>query len=220
MLADDGLDEAVAALRAFALIHREKIADAHDPAIATDSIRLHLLVRQVAACCGARDEAREDILRALLQALATVYPPDVDDDIKAWTRARRLDGLALAAVGGNAEPPLGTELQASHLLNELARFRQSVLGAYASARPLFERAVAIRERAFGVEHPDTAISLNHLARLLLDQGDLTAARLLSERALAIRERVFGLEHPETARSLTISVAYFRPKVISRQRFRF
>jgi class 3 adenylate cyclase len=37
-LADDGLDEAVAALRAFALVDRETIADERDPAIATPPI--------------------------------------------------------------------------------------------------------------------------------------------------------------------------------------
>ena len=36
-LADDGLDEAVAALRAFALVDRESIADERDPAITTDA---------------------------------------------------------------------------------------------------------------------------------------------------------------------------------------
>jgi hypothetical protein len=45
----DGLDEIVAALRAFALVDREVIADESNPAITTDAIRLHRLVRQVAA---------------------------------------------------------------------------------------------------------------------------------------------------------------------------
>ena len=48
-LAGDGLDEAVAALRAFALVDREPIADERDPTLTTDCIRLHRLVRQVAA---------------------------------------------------------------------------------------------------------------------------------------------------------------------------
>jgi hypothetical protein len=48
-LAGDGLDEAVAALRTFALPDREAIADERVPAMTTDTIRLHRLVRQVAA---------------------------------------------------------------------------------------------------------------------------------------------------------------------------
>jgi Tetratricopeptide repeat len=71
------------------------------------------------------------------------------------------------------------------------------LSAVAStARLLQERALAIREKTLGSEHPDTAQSLNGLAFLFHAQGDLEAARPLHERALAL-----GSEHPDTAQSL-------------------
>ena len=63
-LAGDGLDEAVAALRTFALVDRETIVDERDPTITTDTIRLHRLVREIAAarrerrCAGAGCGAR------------------------------------------------------------------------------------------------------------------------------------------------------------------
>jgi tetratricopeptide (TPR) repeat protein len=69
------------------------------------------------------------------------------------------------------------------------------------ARPLLERALAIREKVLGSEHPDTATSLNNLASLVHAQGDLAGARPLLERALAIREKVLGPEHIHTAFSL-------------------
>jgi hypothetical protein len=50
----------------------------------------------------------------------------------------------------------------------------------------------------GPDHSDTATSLNNLARLLQEQGELAAARPLLERALAIREKVLGPEHPNAA----------------------
>ena len=50
-------------------------------------------------------------------------------------------------------------------------------------RPLFERALAIREKVLGPEHPDTATSLNNLALLLQAQGDFAGARPLFERVL-------------------------------------
>jgi hypothetical protein len=53
----------------------------------------------------------------------------------------------------------------------------------------------------GPEHPGTAISLDNLALLLSDQGDLAAARPLHARALAVHEKVLGPEHPDTATSL-------------------
>jgi TPR repeat protein len=75
-------------------------------------------------------------------------------------------------------------------------------GDLAQARPLYERALVIREQALGSEHLDTARSLNNLARLLEDQGDLGAARPLFERALKIRENALGPEHARTRQSFT------------------
>src|SRR5262249_49167562 len=156
-LAGEGFDEAVAALRGFALIDRETILDERDPGILTDTIRLHRLVRQIAAARRA-GEAREDVRRTLLEVLAAIFPVQVINDLP---RARRLDGLALALVGGDAAPPRGAEEGASKLLNALALHRHGALAAYSQARPLFERALAIREKVLGPEHPDTAMSLNN-----------------------------------------------------------
>ena len=86
-------------------------------------------------------------------------------------------------------------------LNNLALLLQAQ-GDLAGARPLYERALAIREKALGPEHPHTATSLNNLALLLKAQeGDFAGARPLYERALAIREKALGPEHPHTATSL-------------------
>jgi hypothetical protein len=85
-------------------------------------------------------------------------------------------------------------------LNNLAILLQAQ-GDLAAARPLLERALAIREKVRGPEHPDTPWSLDNLARLLHLQGDLAAARPLFDRALAIREKVCGPEHRDTATSL-------------------
>jgi hypothetical protein len=70
-LADDGLNEALAALLAFVLIDRGSIMDERDASITTDAIRLHRLVREVAAarCEG---EARGKLQRALAAAVAAV----------------------------------------------------------------------------------------------------------------------------------------------------
>ncbi len=199
-LESDGLDTAVAALRTFALVDRESIADEHDTSITTDCIRLNRLVREVAAA-RAEGEARENMLWVLLEAIAALYPDDVFNDPNSWPRARRLDALALALVGGDATPPEGAEEQAAKLLNSLAGYRVGVLAAYAQARPLLDRALEIRERTLGAEHPDTAESLNNLAYLLLSQGDYEGARPLLERALVIREYVLGPEDPDTTVSL-------------------
>src|SRR5262249_46768445 len=69
-----------------------------------------------------------------------------------------------------------------------------------TARPLFERALAIFEKTLGAEHPRTARILNNLAHALDRLGDLAAARPLYERALTTYERVLGPEHRETAKA--------------------
>ena len=68
---------------------------------------------------------------------------------------------------------------------------------YAAARPLYERALAIRERFLGPNHPSTALTLNNLALLLHKQKAYADARPLYERALEICKRVLGSNHPHT-----------------------
>jgi tetratricopeptide (TPR) repeat protein len=203
-LAGDGLDEIVATLRTFALIDRETIVDERDATITTDTVRLHRLVRQVAAARRAGD-ARERMRRTLVDVAAAVYPEerDVQDNPKTWPRARRLDALVVALVGDDCEPPLGAEEQAARLLNGLALYRRWHSGpaGYAQERSFCERALRIREKVLGPEHPDTALSLDSLASVLMAQRDLSGAQSLYERALAINEKVFGPEHAVTALSL-------------------
>jgi tetratricopeptide (TPR) repeat protein len=199
-LAGDGLDEAVAALRAFALVDRETIPDERDPLITTDCIRLHRLVREVTAARHA-PEVREPARRILIEAVAALYSVNVWRDPDAWPRARRLDALALALVGSSAVPPIGNEKQAARLLIFAAQYRQYALANYAQAKTLYERALVIHEKLFGPEHPETATSLNNLGALLLAQGHLAGARPYYERVLAINENALGPDHPETATSL-------------------
>src|SRR4029453_730245 len=77
--------------------------------------------------------------------------------------------------------------------------RYNTQGRYAEAEPRYQRALAIREKALGPEHPDVAQSLNNLASLYQTQGRYTEAEPLYQRVLASRERVLGAEHPDTLR---------------------
>jgi hypothetical protein len=89
MLAGDGLIEAVAALRAFALVSRETIVDERDASIRTDAIRLHRLVREVAEARRVGD-SRDQLRRALFAALLVVYPTDGYRDPASWSRCASL----------------------------------------------------------------------------------------------------------------------------------
>ena len=59
----------------------------------------------------------------------------------------------------------------------------------------------IREKQLGPEHPDTAASLNNLAKLYEHMGDYGKAEPLYQRSLKIMEKQLGPEHPDTAASL-------------------
>jgi DNA-binding XRE family transcriptional regulator len=124
--AGDGLDEAVAALRAFALVDRESIPDERDPAIMTASIRLHRLVREVAALHFDRDSA--SIARGhLIAAVAAAYPEQVFHDASAWPRARRLDPVVMKLVTDIGSPSQDLALLISYVLDRLGSFRQRSL---------------------------------------------------------------------------------------------
>jgi tetratricopeptide (TPR) repeat protein len=193
-LADDGLDEAVAALRAFALVDREMIVDERDAAVTTDAIRLHRLVREVAAQRGGGQE--EPRRQALAAALAAVYPDDAYSNPASWPRCAPLTPHLLS-ICRKEMAGAAANARCADLLDRAGSYFHR-RAAYGEARPLFERALAIREKTLDPEHPDTAMSLNSLAFLLESQGDLAGARPLYERVLAIHEKVLGPEHPDTA----------------------
>jgi tetratricopeptide (TPR) repeat protein len=196
-LAYDGLDEAVAALRAFALVDRETIADERDAAVTTDAIRLHRLVRKVAAQRGGGQA--EPMRQVLAAALAAVYPDDACDNPASWRRCAPLTPHLLSICRVETADD-AANVRCADLLDRAGSYFYR-RAAYVEARPLFERSLAIREKTLGPEHPDTAKGLNGLAVLLVDQFDFVGARQLVERALAINENVQGPEHPDTTTNL-------------------
>jgi tetratricopeptide (TPR) repeat protein len=160
---------------------------------AQGEFRLHRLVQEVTRR-SLSDDAKRRVLTDALHWIDNAFSGDPE---QFETRAR-LDRLTLhaQALADHAET---AQIWAptAHLLNKLGEFAVSK-ALYAEAKPLLERALAIRETVLGPEHPDTATSLISLASLRQTEGDLVDARRLSERALAIREKSLGLEHPETA----------------------
>jgi tetratricopeptide (TPR) repeat protein len=64
-------------------------------------------------------------------------------------------------------------------------------GKFSEAVPLAQRALAIREKALGPDHPDVAKSLNSLALLYAKQGRYADAEPLYKRALAISANAIG-----------------------------
>ena len=76
----------------------------------------------------------------------------------------------------------------------LELFKRTALG-------LYELATKINEDLLGPRHPDTATSINNLAKLHRDMGNHKSALPVYTRALEIREAVLGPRDPDTATSI-------------------
>jgi len=154
-------------------------------------LRLHRLLVRFARQAALDPEAQPDVDRALIEC---------GEDAEEC----HLNGPALAAV-------------IPHLVEAASRVtgneqRQALLSRAAGqawfrtvdprgARQWLERSLVMGERAFGPDHPETAVTLNSFSYVLMNLGELSAARPLMERALAIREAALGDDHPDTAESL-------------------
>jgi len=75
------------------------------------------------------------------------------------------------------------------------------LGLYREAAPLFEKAIATRQRVLGPEHPDTLQSIYLSAKNLNDEGQYAEAEKRLRSVLDIQRRVQGPQHPDTMKSM-------------------
>jgi len=62
---------------------------------------------------------------------------------------------------------------------------------------MFERALAIDEAVYGLDHPDVAIDVNNLGGVLQALGDMETAKKMFEQALRIFTKYLGEDHPDT-----------------------
>src|SRR5215831_2077948 len=142
---------------------------------------------------------------ALCPVLAIAQPKSWEDYMAAGQSAYQQGRYAEAGELFEAalKEAEGFGLQDQRLatsLNSLAVLYH-VQGKYAEAEPLYKRALGIREKTLGPDHPDVASSLNSLAALYRAQGKYTEAEPLYQRALMIRERALEPDNPGTAMSL-------------------
>jgi tetratricopeptide (TPR) repeat protein len=152
---------------------------------------LVLLSGCVAAPHYGKDEGRAAVVwehKSLVPPATSAVPADTE---------RQLVGAVHDAEETKEEEPL----HLATALYDLAILRRTQ-GDFAEAEQLYRRALAIRERAQGGDHPDVAVVLTNLAALKVAQGDFDAAQPLLERSLAIRETALGKDDVRTAQSLS------------------
>ena len=88
-------------------------------------------------------------------------------------------------------PRLGTTL------NKLAGLYEEIEMEDESER-LYFRALEIKQKVLGENHPDVGAILNHLANLLKLQGKHDQAEPMFIKSLAIAEAALGKDHPNLA----------------------
>jgi tetratricopeptide (TPR) repeat protein len=180
-------DDALAALSGFSLV------DAKD-----DNLTTHRLVQAIARARLERADAQAASAKAdcavkLLLASLSEHDPD---DHRSWGHYEHVLGHHLAA-SAHAEA-LEVDLPAvAHLLTDTATYLYA-RASYAEAEPLYQRAIAIGEKALGAHHPRLATSLNNLAGLYLATGRHAEAAPLFRRAIASGEKALGPDHPHLA----------------------
>lgn len=69
---------------------------------------------------------------------------------------------------------------------------------YSKALDYYSRALAIREKVLGLEHPDTASCYNNIGGVYRHQKKYTEALTYYFKTLDICKKEYGLEHPHTA----------------------
>lgn len=73
-------------------------------------------------------------------------------------------------------------------------------GKYKEAEPLCKRALEIREKVLGKDHPDVAKQLNNLALLCQNQGKYEEVEYYYQRALDIYQTKLGPDDPNVAKT--------------------
>ena len=70
-------------------------------------------------------------------------------------------------------------------------------GRFSDAEPLYRRALAVTEKTWGPDHPETASTMGMLAKLLQAMGNFSGAQLLMTRAFNVAAKTLGENHPTT-----------------------
>ncbi|MCI0398381.1 MAG: FxSxx-COOH system tetratricopeptide repeat protein [Chloroflexi bacterium] len=158
---------------------------------AAGAIRLHQLLAHFVSGAAGEPDAQADVEQTVIAEAQRLNKMGNSAGLRGWQV--HLQYLTAVAQSRNDQ-------RAAQLANELGT-HLSQEADFVAARRYLEQALAIQEKIFGPQHPQTAQSLNNLGVLLQLMGAYEAARPCFERALTIREKTLGAKHPETAESL-------------------
>lgn len=113
---------------------------------------------------------------------------------RRYAEAEPLAKWALTVREANSKVNPAEVFESLYTLGLIHRARQH----HVEAERLLRRALEHQEKALGPGHENTALTIEHLAGIDCDQGDLAEAESLYRRALAIRERKAPAENLDLA----------------------
>jgi len=162
------------------------------------SFSLHLLIQDWVKSRISSDARRAFTVEAILVLSAFLEMQDIHImtfDAKQTTLSHLETALQNDKVYLNQED----RLEKRNLLDAASEFASffNSQGRYEAAEEMIRRALEGREKALGVEHPDTLTSVYCLAYLLHAQRQYDAASLLYQRAAAGYQKMLGRYHPTT-----------------------
>lgn len=188
-------NEAISSLLRFSLVRRN--GDTH-------TITVHRLIQSVVRDNLLPEIQSEWILR-VVHLLSEAFPPAVE--VTSWPLCEKLLPHALLCAYWIEQAHI-TSVEAASLLNTIGYYL-NMRARYEIAKPLFQRALSVREQALGEQHPDTAQTLSDLAYLYHHQDRFEEATHFLQRSLSIRQQVLGMEHPDTATSINALALLYR-----------
>ncbi|MCP3902616.1 MAG: tetratricopeptide repeat protein [Planctomycetes bacterium] len=165
------------------------------------SRELNVLRREVAAVEDPRSRAAAESRAAVVAALdeflvagllrgATARAP------YGRTTRTSLDEAAGQLVGAFPRDPLVEAIIALRLARSYLR-----IGLPDAARPLVQRAVAVRREVLGASHADVGAAMDVLVDVDVEAGVLAKAEATARELLDLRRRTLGDEHHDVATSM-------------------
>lgn len=192
-----GIDDPLARNRGLRALRRYSLIQVTGNGVSDETLSVHRLVQAVVAGKMDTDEQRTWV-DAVHTWILEAWPSDTSNH-RIWPECEALLPHSEAVL----ERAAMLEVKSADvaLLANRTGYYLNRRGDVSGAEPHLRRALVMRERMFGTDHPDTLQSANDLATLLELQGKMTDAESLYRRVLAGRERVLGVHHPQTLTSL-------------------
>ena len=104
----------------------------------------------------------------------------------------------------------GVQQDETHNLCSKIAYGLSEFALYTESIKFYHKAISIREKVLGKEHPKTAATYNNIASVYSRQGDYPKALEWHQKAFAIHKKVLDKDHPDIATTYNnIAVVYDR-----------